>query len=122
MGNLLDRMLFVILHKNVWDCIIIQKFRPQRQSAVGARAMPHKQDNPALVAGGVAGIFGIGFPHTAAVVGLPAEGAASSGKVLGSGLCGLLGLSIADFVVEHFDYLSFICAFIIAHFVGFVKG
>ena len=84
--------------------------------------MPHKQDNPALVVGGVAGIFGIGFPHTAAVVGLPAEGAAGGGEVLGSGLCGLLGLGVADFVVEHFDYLSFICAFIIAHFWGFVKG
>jgi hypothetical protein len=37
-------------------------------------------------------------------------------------LCGLLGLGIADFVVEHLNYLSFICAFIIAHFWGFVKG
>ena len=82
----------------------------------------HKQDNPALVIGGVAGIFGVGSPHTAALVGLPADGAASGDKVLGSNLCGLLGLGVADFVVEHFDYLSFSCALIIAHFVGFVKG
>ena len=101
---------------------IYSKCRLFRTCAAGSKAMPHKQDNPALVVGGVAGVFGVGFPHTAALVGLPAEGAASSGKVLGGDLCGLLGLSVADFVVEHFDYLSFICAFIIAHFVEFVKG
>ena len=101
---------------------IYSKCRLFRTCAAGSRAMLHKQDNPALVVGRVAGVFGVGFPHTAAVVGLPAEGAAGGGKVLGSSLCGLLGLGIADFVVEHFDYLSFICAFIIAHFVGFVKG
>lgn len=95
---------------------IYSKCRLFRTCAAGSRAMLHKQDNPALVVGRVAGIFGVGFPYTAAVVGLPAEGVASSGKVLGSGLCGLLGLSIADFVVEHFNYLSFICAFIITHF------
>lgn len=96
---------------------------PAAASVSGRRkSYAHKQDNPALVVGGVAGVFGVGFPHTAAVIGLPAEGSAGGGKVLGSSLCGLLGLGVADFVVEHFDYLSFICAFIIAHFWGFVKG
>ena len=77
--------------------------------------------NPALVVGRVAGVFGVGFPHTAALIGLPAEGAASGGEVLGSSLCGLLGLSVADFVVEHLNYLSFICICIISQARGFVN-
>ena len=78
--------------------------------------------NPALVVGRVAGVFGIGFPHALAVVGFPTDGTAGSGKVLGSDRSGLLDFGVADFVEIHFDYLSFICAFIIAYFWGFVKG
>ena len=83
------------------------------------RGRPDK--NPALIVGRVAGIFRVGFPHTAALLGLPAKGATGSGKILSSDLSGLLGLSVANFVVEHFDYLSFICAFIIAYLWGFVN-
>jgi hypothetical protein len=68
----------------------------------------------ALILGRVSRIFRIGFPHTTALVRLPAKGATGSGEVLSGDLCGLLGLGVADFVVEHFNYLSFICAFIIA--------
>ena len=57
---------------------------------------PYKQNDPALVVGGVAGVFGVGFPHTAALIGPPTEGAASGGEILSGGLCGLLGLDIAD--------------------------
>jgi hypothetical protein len=76
----------------------------------------------ALILSRVSRIFRISFPYTTAVVGLPAKGMAGSGKVLSSSLSSFLSLNIADFVVEHFNYLSFIYAFIIAYLWGFVKG
>lgn len=88
----------LFLLTNWLECGII-KFRAPRPQRLGTGA---------LILGGVSRIFRIGFPHTAAVVGLPAQGAAGGGEILGDDLCGLLGLSVADFIVEHCDYLSLI--------------
>ena len=96
---------------NWLECGII-KFRVPR---------PHRVGSVVLILGGIGRIFSIGFPHATALIGLPANGSAGSGEILGGDLCGLLGLGVADFVVEHFDYLSFISECIIAYLWGFVK-
>ena len=50
---------------------------------------------------GLVSVFGGGYPHATAVAGLPSLSLAGFTKVLCGGLCGLLGLSILDFVEFH---------------------
>jgi hypothetical protein len=98
---LLDR---IVLKNNLNPRNIANNARPIRR-----RAFEKAEVFLGLVVGRVSGILGVSRPDALAILGSPAIGFASGGKVLGGGLCGLLGLAVLDFVVFHrCHFLSFL--------------
>ena len=96
-----------VLGKKVLKFIrqIAQKFfvRPLEKANAARGARTRAAQRPRLPSAFVA-IFKRGFPDAFAILGPPSQILAGGLEVLGSGLCGDLGLGVLDFVEVHFVF------------------